>query len=145
MLGVAEGVEKGFVEVESDVDVENGFADDELAEGFTPNKLSPIFVEAVVLFCVLDAFVLGSGSFFSFRPSFAEISEILTPRSARMLPSLRLHVFRRQVSTYNRLSGPGNCSGRSPFNCNSRTIRSLHTLHRARVADGGMVGSSQVF
>lgn len=128
-----------------DVDVENGFVNpDELPVGLTPNKLSPILVEVMAFICVCEDAGFDSIPPLAFRRSLANGSEIRTPRNVRILPSLRLHVFRLQVSTYNRLSCPGNFSGKSPFSCRSKTIRSLHTPHLARAADGGMAGSSQV-
>jgi hypothetical protein len=139
----AEAELKGLAVVVLDV-VENGFEEDELPAGFTPNKLSPIFVEVTTFICDCDDAGFDSASPVVFRRSLAEDSEIRTPRNTRTLPSLRLHAFRRQVSTYSRLSCPGKLSGKSPFNCNNKTIRSLHTLHFARVAEGGVVGFSHV-
>jgi len=91
--------EKGLVVVALDVVDENGFEDVELVIGFTPNKLLPIFVTAVRFDCDSDAadFELASSLCFCLL-SIGE-ADILTPRSALTLPSLRLHVFRRQVST----------------------------------------------
>jgi hypothetical protein len=98
---------KGLVVVMLYVDVENGFDEEELPAGFTPNKFSPMFVEEEVFTCDCEDAGLDSASPVVFRLSLAEDSEIRTPRSIRTLPSLRLHVFRRQVSTYSRLSCPG--------------------------------------
>lgn len=110
---------------------------DEVDEGFTPKRDSPksfdcfggcipaISLGVVALLCLLAT------------------SVILTPRRTLTLPSFRLHVFRRQVSTYSRLSWPGK-SGSSPFNCSNTIIRSLQTLHFASAADGGEFGSIQV-
>lgn len=125
---VFEGVEKGLSEVE-------------LEDGAVPNKVSPKFVAGLDFAdSLLDPNVASS-----FRLSFAATSVVLMPRSARTLPSFRLQVLRRHARTYKRLSCPGKNSGRSPFNCRSRTVRSLHTLHLAKAADGGQVDSSQVW
>jgi hypothetical protein len=141
----AEDKLKGLAVVVLDVEVENGFEEEELPAGFTPNKLSPIFAEVTIFICDCEDAGLDSASPVVFRRSLAEDSEIRAPRSTRTLPSLRLHDFRRQVSTYSRLSCPGKWPGKSPFNCNNKTIRSLHTLHFARVAEGGLVGSSHAY
>lgn len=121
--------------------VENGFAElvVELFEnGFPPNNATPRSTAGFV-YC---ASALGSAGFVSFFLFAA--SDILTPRRTLTLPSLRRHVFLLHVRTYSRLSWPGKCSGRSPFNCRSSTIKSLQTLHFARAAEGGVVGSSHV-
>ena len=134
---VEEDVEKGFEVIEPDPLVENGFAEETFDEGFAPNNVSPILTGGVA--GLESAF--GSALVFSFFFSFAT-SEILIPRNARTLPSFRLHVFRRHDNKYSRLSWLGKNSGRSPFSWRRRTMRSLHTLHFARVADGGAKGSS---
>lgn len=102
----AEVEAKGLAVVRLDVEVENGFEAEELPAGFTPNKLSPIFAEATTFICDCEDAGFDSASPVAFRWFLAEDSEIRTPRSTRTLPSLRLHVFRRQVSTYSRLSCP---------------------------------------
>jgi hypothetical protein len=144
LLEDVEEVLKGLVDAVIDVEVENGFEEDEVPVGLTPNKPSPIFVEVMEFTCDREA-GFDSPSSLRFRRSLTEASEILTPLKARTLPSLRLHVFRRQVNTYSRLSCPGKTSGKSPFSWRSKTIRSLHTLHLTRAADGGRAGSSQVY
>ena len=98
---------KGLAVVVLDVEAENGFEEEELPAGFTPNKLSPIFVEVTAFICDCEDAGFDSASPVAFRRSLAGNSEIRTPRSTRTLPSLRLHVFRRQVNTYSRLSCPG--------------------------------------
>lgn len=125
-------------------ETENGFEEDEVPIGLTPNKLSPIFVEVIDIICDNEA-GFDSPLLVVFRQSLAKASEIRTPLNARTLPSLRLHVFRRHASTYRRLSCPGNISGKFPFNCRSKTIRSLQTLHFTRAAEGGIAGSNQVY
>jgi len=132
-----EEVEKGFTEEL----VENGFAEAGFDEGLAPNNCSPMLItgfgtaaSSFLMSVVFPSLLFGGA-----------ISEIRTPRNTFTLPSFRLQVFRRQVKTYNLLSCPGKTAGRSPFNCKSRTMRSLHTLHFARVAEGGAKGSSQVF
>lgn len=142
LIDKAEDELEGLAVVVLDVEVENGFDEEELAAGFTPNKLSPMFVEVKTFGCNCKGVGIESTSPVAFRRSLAEDSETRMPRSTRTLPSLRLHVFRRHVSTYNRLSCPGKLSGRSPFNCSSKTIRSLHTWHFASDAEGGTAGSS---
>lgn len=98
LLGAEEDdVEKGFEGVELDPLVENGFAEAE-AEGFAPNRVSPILTAG---FSGCSS-ALGSSFMLSFL-SFAT-SEILTPRNALTLPSLRRHVFLRHDNTYSRLS-----------------------------------------
>lgn len=97
----------GLVVVVLGGEVENGFEEEELLTCFTPNMLSPIFVEVTVFICDCEDADLDFASPVVFRRSLAGDSEIRTPRSTRTLPSLRLHVFRRQVSTYSRLSCPG--------------------------------------
>lgn len=137
LLGAEDEVaENGFDAINPAPLVEKGFADEEEDKGFAPNRASPMLT-AGFAGCFS---ALGSIFVFSFL-SFA-ISEILTPRNALTLPSLRLHIFRRHDSTYSRLSCPGKNSGRSPFSWSRRTMRSLHTLHFARVAEGVMEGSS---
>jgi len=121
--------------------VENGFVEVELGNDFVPNKLSPKSIPDFGLATSpLEILVTSSCGL-----SLAVTSVILMPRSAFTLPSLRLQVFRRHVITYKRLSCPGKCSGRSPFNCRSRIMRSLQTLHFANAAEGGIAGSSQVW
>ena len=120
--------------------VVKGLAEVELEEGFVPKIISPKFAAG---------FGTGTSDFvsalaLSFRLSFGATSVILVPRNALTLPSLRLHVFRRHANTYRRLSCPGKDSGRSPFNCRSKTMRSLHILHFANAAEGGLEGSSHV-
>ena len=129
-----EEVENGFDEVllDSEVDFE---------EGFAPNRVSPILTAGFVG----SRLAVESTWLLSFLFPLAATSAILIPRSTLMLPSLRLHVFRRHAKTYRRLSWPGKTSGRSPLSCNSKTIRSLHTLHFARAADGGFDGASQTY
>lgn len=137
LLGVEdEDVEKGFEDAEFDALVEKGFAEEVVEDGLAPNKVSPILT-AGFAGCFS---ALGSVFVFSFLS--LKTSEIRTPRNALTLPSLRLHVFRRHDNTYKRLSCPGKYSGRSPFSWRSRTMRSLHTLHLASAADGGVDGSS---
>jgi hypothetical protein len=121
--------------------VENGFAEVEVEDGFVPNNVSPKFISDVEIGVSPSNCDLA----FPFRLSFAATSVTLMPLRAFTLPSLRLHVFRRHVITYKRLSCPEKNSGRSPFNCRSKTMKSSHTLHFANVAEGGVVGSSQVW
>ena len=130
----AEDAEKGFDCAELDVVVENGFAYEELDDSLAPNNVSPILTVGFAA-CVS---ALSSVLVLSFLKTF----ESRTPRNALTLPSLRLQVFRRHDSTYKRLSCPGKNSGRSPFSCRSKTMRSWHVLHLASAADGGMAGSS---
>lgn len=113
--------------------VEKGLSEVEVEDGAVPNRDSPRFVG------ILDVGVspLNPSLPYSFRLALDATSVILLLRSALTLPSLRLHVLRRHAKTYKRLSCPGKNSGRSPFNCRSKTIRSLHDLHFAKVADGG--------
>ncbi len=137
---------KGLLEfVENDV--ENGLfevldanvlteVDVELENELSPNNFSPRLMKGVEA-C---ASALVATDFQSLPVKTA--CEILTPRRALTLPSLRRQIFLLHASTYSRLSCPGRCSGRSPFNCRSNTIRSLQTLHFASVAEGGVVGSS---
>ena len=132
-----EEVEKGF-EVGFEVPEEKGFAVEELLDGFAPKSDSPNLTSGFGGW--VRGFVSVGFDFFSLATN----SDILTPRKTLTLPSLRLHVFRRQLSTYSRLSWPGK-SGRSPFNCRSKTIRSLQTLHFARATDGGEDGSTHVW
>lgn len=88
-----EDVEKGFEGAELDEFVEKGFADDGFEEGFAPKRVSPRFTAG------FDAGVSFSESAFSFLLSFEATSDMLTPRTALTLPSLRLHVLRRHVNT----------------------------------------------
>jgi len=127
---LAEEVEKGF---------EKGFAE-ALFAGFTPNKLSP------KPFCTwTGCFKASLNSVFDCSfVSFTGTSVALTPRMERTLPSLRRQVLRLHENTYSRLSCPGKNSGRSPLSCRSKTIGSLHTLHFASAAEGGLEGSSHV-
>ena len=138
LLGVDEDeVEKGFEAIGPDPPMENGFAEDELDEGFAPNRVSPILITGLEG----NASAFDSAFMLSFFLSFAT-SDILIPRNARTLPSFRLHVFRLHDNTYNRLPWPGKNSGRSPLSWRRRTMRSLHTLHFASEADGGVERSS---
>ena len=138
LLGFEEEVEKGFDAIELDLLVENGFPEEDLVEGLVPKRLSPILRGGFAGCNSVVAFVSV------FLPlSFGATVGTLTPRNTRTLPSFRLQVFRRHVRIYSRRSWPSN-SGSSPFNCSSRTIRSLHTLHLARAAEGGENGSSHV-
>ena len=87
--GGVEDVENGFEGL--DVPVEKGFADDELADGFAPKRVSPIPV-----------FLIGFGAAFGADCSFLSFnatSDIFVPRNTLTLPSLRLHVFLRHVNT----------------------------------------------
>ena len=139
LLGVEEADEEnGFEDPELEELVENGLAEEEADDDFAPNRVSPkLVVGFAACFSALSS--VFEVSFLSFA------TVILTPRKALTLPSFRLHVFRRHDSTYNRLSCPGKNSGRSPFSWRRRTMRSLHTLHFARVADGGVDGSSHSY
>jgi len=79
---------------------EKGFADDERICGFVPKRDSPRLV--VGFKGIVFSLSLASLSFFSLVTT----SVIRTPRSTRTLPSFRLHVFRRHVKMYSRLSWP---------------------------------------
>lgn len=136
-----EEVENGFNGAVVFEVVEKGLSEVDLEDGAVQNRASPRFVAGLDI----EDSPLDPNLACSFRLSFAAISVILTPRSAFTLPSLRLHVLRRHARTYKRLSCPGKNSGRSPFNCRSKTVISLHTLHLAKAAEGGQVGSSQVW
>lgn len=94
-------VENGFelAAFEPEEEVEKGFEEEELDAGFTPNKLSPRAVEVIGLLCDVAVSILDSEFPLSFRLSLPEVSEILIPLIALMLPSFRLQVFRRHVST----------------------------------------------
>lgn len=119
MLELAEGAEKGFEELEADAVVEKGFLGAAtLPAGFTPNRLSPNCVDRGVLFGA----TCGSGFTSASAGLLPAVLNDLTPLMARILPSFRRHVFLRHVKTYNRLSWPGKCSGRSPFSCKSSTM-----------------------
>lgn len=133
-------MEKRFVGAELVGLTEKGFAEVELEECFVPNRVCPKFTAVLTL----GASPFDAALLFSPRLSSSATLVILTPRSTLTLPCFRLHVFRRHVNTYKRLSWPGKNPGRSPFNCSSKTMRSLHTLHFANAAGGGVVGSSQV-
>lgn len=137
----------GGVDVEEDVEngfelapppIENGFAF-VLELGLAPNNASPILTAG------FEAATSGFAVLFSLFSFGVATSVILVPRNTLTLPSLRLHVLRRHVNTYNLLSCPGKCSGRSPLSWRRRTMRSLQTLHFARAADGGVVGLSHVW
>lgn len=87
--GAGEDVENGFEGL--DVPIENGFADAELADGFAPKSVSPIPVFPTGF----GADDTTAGADFSFGATL----DIFVPRSALILPSLRLHVFLRHANT----------------------------------------------
>jgi len=139
----------GLVEVE----VENGFewALEEVENGFVsllvvgvvllPNRLSPMLGCMVLVLCSSPLLVLLP------LPLGLDLSPTLltrTPRKALTLPSLRRQVLLLQLNRYSRLSCPGKCSGKSPLSWSNNVIRSLQTLHFARVAGGGFEESSHV-
>jgi hypothetical protein len=97
--------------------------------------------------------MLGCGFFFSwiscFSGFFAAVMllapfAIRTPRMPLTLPSFLLHVFRRQLQMYSRLSCPGKWSGSSPLSSSSKVRRSLQTLHFANAPEGVDLSSSHV-
>ncbi len=94
---VEEGVEKGFEFVELEMLVENGLVEVEVDNETPPNKAWPRAALEITGDCSISLV------FVSFPLIFEGESEIITPRKARTLPSLRLHVFRRHVNTYSRL------------------------------------------
>ncbi len=119
-----EGVEKGFV------------AALVLGVGFVPKRSLPMFRRV--------GSVAGSSRSvkslpFSLGLAFSSSALTRTPRNPRTLPCFRWHVLRRQVKMYSRLSCPGKCSGKSPFSCSSKLMRSLQTLHFANSRGGGVV------
>lgn len=131
--------ENGFAEFALDVAVENGFADDDIEEGFAPNSVSPILTAGPGA----RSFAFGEG-FFSCLFSDEATPVILVALNALILPSLRRQALRRHVHMYSRLSCSGKLSGKSPFNSRRRTMISSHTLHFASDAQGGVAGSSHV-
>lgn len=151
--GVGTGAANGFAPALWD---ENGFAGPEplglvakglekgLAAGvelellLTPNSDSPI----------LDCGLGSSLTSFFCSTLTLDLADaplaIRTPLIPRTLPSLRLHVFLRQLQMYSRRSCPGNWSGRSPFSSRRRVSKPLQTLHFASAPDGAVLSSSQL-
>lgn len=103
--GVDEADENGFEG--ADVPVENGFVDEGPANGFVPNKDSPIWVTG---FADCNSLRFASLVFLSL----ATTSDTLSPRNMRMLPCFRLQVLRLHVKMYSQRSWPGKL-GTSPF------------------------------
>ena len=84
----------------------------------------------------------GAGPFAVIFGFPTEAFATLMPLMALIVPSFFRHAFLLQLKMYNFRSCPGNISGRSPFNCNSRVIMLLHILHFARSAEGALLPSS---
>ena len=103
-------------------------------------RLSPRFGSAVSGF----GFSGGTGPFAVIFCLSTEAFATLMPLMALIVPSFFRHDFLLQLKMYNFRSCPGNLSGRSPFNCNSRDIILLHILHFARSAEGALFPSSHI-
>ena len=84
----------------------------------------------------------GAGPFAVVFGFSTEAFATLMPLMALIVPSFLRHDFLLQLKMYNFRSCPGNLSGRSPFNCNSRVIILVHILHFARSAEGALFSSS---
>lgn len=127
--------------------VENGLTEPEGAPiVFAPKSVSPRLDGGCGLGFSSCGFAFSS-FFLSFvvAVSVALPGAIRTLRNARMLPSLRRQLLRRHEKTYSRRSWPGKRSGNSPSNWSSRTMMSLHILHRTSAADGGLLSSSHSY